>query len=218
MKHEVVSLLNGERLSQLQGEVSLVQSNEIFCTDKRNVWELRSKDLKNFKVLHELSSEIRKQLESRAKVGRLRLDKIWFQITDSSVADQTILPYVPHFDKYRFLKGMVYLDDVNPENGPIHFGEYANHFKVDEVRRRLPFKHKELGLNLVQPRELRDVPSPVLGKAGDVVLFDTSAPHKAGTVAEGHIRRVVRFDFEHWSFNSALRTKDRLRKLIPSFS
>ena len=214
MEHEIVNLINGDRLSALEETVQRIKQSDRLTTDKHNVWELRPNNLEDFDALKVLSEEIRERLESRSKLSGLSLDKIWIQVTQPSEADQTVLPYITHFDKYRFLKGMLYLEDVGVKDGPIHFGKYAEHFKVDDVRRKLPFNHKELGLNLVKDRDLEEDPSPVVGKAGDVVLFDTSAPHKAGAVAHGHSRRVVRFDFEHRSFNSSLRRKDRLRKLI----
>lgn len=216
MEHDVVGLVSGERLAELEESIQRIQESGHFSTDKLNIWELRPDDLRKFSVIRELTYEIRTMLEARAKIKGLKLDKIWIQKTEPSLADQTVLPYIPHFDKYRFLKGMIYLHDVTLEDGPIHFGKYEGHFKVDDVRRKLPFNHKELGLNLVEATDLEEPPSAVIGKAGDVVLFDTSAPHKAGTVAEGRSRRVVRFDFEHRSFNSALRIRDNLRRLIPS--
>jgi ectoine hydroxylase-related dioxygenase (phytanoyl-CoA dioxygenase family) len=42
---------------------------------------------------------------------------------------------------------------------------------------------------------------PVLGKAGDVIFFDTNAAHRAGIVSEGFERNVIRFDFNVRGFN-----------------
>lgn len=202
MEHTVEKFLEKSKLLKLSKTVEMVQDREDFVTNKKNVWELNPQNLQEFPELQRVADEIRLKLESRSQFRGLRLDKVWVVLTEPSVADQTKLPYVSHFDKRRFLKGMVYLHDVEIENGPIHFGKYKESFKVNEIRRKLPKNHKELGLNLVTSENMSESPSPVLGEAGDLVLFDTNAPHKAGTVAEGYFRKVVRFDFEHRDFNS----------------
>jgi hypothetical protein len=214
VEHRVEKLLGSSELLELNKTVGVVQGRQEFATDKENVWELRPEHLQEFPTLEKIADDIQLKLESLSEFRGLKLEKVWVVLTEPAVADQTKLPYIPHFDKRRYLKGMVYLHDVEIENGPIHFGKYQESFRVDEIRRTLPENHKELGLNLVADQNMSETPSPVLGAAGDLVMFDTNAPHKAGTVAEGHFRKVVRFDFEHKDFHSASVLSLILKKLV----
>lgn len=214
VEHRVEKLLDSSKLLELNKTVEVVQSRQEFATDKENVWELRPKHLQQFPTLKKIADDIQLKLESLSELRGLNLEKVWVVLTEPSVADQTQLPYLPHFDKRRYLKGMVYLHNVEIENGPIHFGKYQESFRVDEVRRTLPENHKELGLNLVADQNMSETPSPVLGTAGNLVMFDTNAPHKAGTVAKGHFRKVVRFDFEHKDFNSGSNLSFILKKMV----
>lgn len=214
VEHRVEQLLASSELLELNKTVGVVQGRQEFGTDKENVWELRPKHLQEFPTLEKIADDIQLKLESLSEFRGLKLEKIWVVLTEPAVADQTKLPYIPHFDKRRYLKGMVYLHDVEIENGPIHFGKYQESFKVDEIRRTLPKNHKELGLNLVANQNMSEPPLPILGAAGDLVMFDTNAPHKAGTVAEGHFRKVVRFDFRHKDFHSASVLSLILKKLV----
>lgn len=213
VEHRVERLLDNKEILQLNKTVQEVQGRKEFATNKKNVWELRPTHLLEFPSLKKIAEDIKLKLESLSELRGLKLEKVWVVLTEPAVADQTKLPYIPHFDKRRYLKGMVYLHDVQIENGPIHFGKYQESFRVDEIRRTLPENHKELGLNLVANQNMSETPSPVLGGAGDLVMFDTNAPHKAGTVAEGHFRKVVRFDFEHKDFQSASGLSLVLKKL-----
>ena len=45
--------------------------------------------------------------------------KIFNVNTDENYLEK--LPYIPHIDKYRFLKIMIYLDKVDEINGAIQF-------------------------------------------------------------------------------------------------
>lgn len=52
--------------------------------------------------------------------------------------DSTKLPYIPHFDKQRYLKAMIYLHDVDINHGPIHFGNLQLPAEIEIRRRKLP--------------------------------------------------------------------------------
>jgi len=96
---------------------------------------------------------------------------------------------------------MIYLHDVGLEDGPIHFAKVEDDVDIDERRRKLPSNYKELGLNAVRKEDLELDFEPLTGQGGDLILFDTNTPHHAGIVADGMRRKVLRFDFEHYSFN-----------------
>jgi len=46
------------------------------------------------------------------------LDKLWLVETRHSNVDMNELPYIPHIDYKRYLKVMIYVDDVTENNGP----------------------------------------------------------------------------------------------------
>ncbi|MEO0337050.1 MAG: phytanoyl-CoA dioxygenase family protein, partial [Pseudomonadota bacterium] len=142
--------------------------------------------------------------------------KLWLVDTTPKDSDQTKLPYIPHFDKERYLKAMIYLTDVTHlDDGPIHLLN-SEIDGLDTKRRSLPRNHKEKGLNHIQLEDDAEI-TPIVGNAGTMILFDTNTPHKAGTVAEGHRRKVLRFDFEDpsWNHRSLFRKiKDRLTEAI----
>ena len=202
MPHVVQAYLGHSEIEDLKKTVEEVKLKKEFQKNRVNIWELHPKQIKKIPTLKDTAEDIRNKLQSESGLNNLKLDKVWIALTEPSVADQTKGPYLTHFDKRRFLKGMVYLHDVEVDDGPIHFGEYEDSFRVDDVRRGLPENHQELGLNIVGSDQLTAEPLPVVGKAGDLVLFDTNAPHKAGNVKKGHSREVVRFDFQDPSFDN----------------
>ena len=51
----------------------------------------------------------------------------------------------------------------------------------------------------------------MIGRAGDVIFFDTNTPHKAGIIKKGFYRKVLRFTFDRpVFFNSKSPIIDRL--------
>lgn len=130
---------------------------------------------------------------------KVDFEKLWLVKSQSVDTDMTKLPYIAHFDKRRYLKGMVYLNDVTSDHGPIHLTE-TDLEAADKARRNLPKDYKERGLNSAPPGT---VMSPIVGNAGTVILFDTNAPHHAGKVSPGMTRKVLRFDYSDKAWNAA---------------
>ena len=143
-------------------------------------------------------------------------DKVWFVKSQSKDTDPNKLPYLPHFDKHRYLKAMIYLHDVVEDHGPIHFGRLLSPAEIDTRRRRLPANYKDLGLNTIKVSEMISGMEPVLGKAGDVIFFDTNAAHRAGIVSEGFERNVIRFDFNVRGVNPQKSFIQRLFRVVSS--
>ena len=56
--------------------------------------------------------------------------------------------------------------------------------------------------------------TPMTGKAGDVIFFDTNTPHKAGIIKGSYYRKVLRFDFERPCFNPKASMLNRIMKKI----
>ena len=68
----------------------------------------------------------------------LNFEKLWLVSSSSNDTKKTTLPYIPHIDKRRYLKAMVYLHDVNLEHGPIHLGRVKSKTDIEQKRKKLP--------------------------------------------------------------------------------
>ncbi len=172
-----------------------------FAEVQTNIRALNAKNIKNEPFLFSLCQDLKKEFQSIVKVSDLTFDKLWFVRSEAQDTDKTKLPYIPHFDKRRYLKVMIYLHDVSIEHGPIHFGIFKDSIDAEERRINLPVDYKELGLNTANNKELKQKLTPIIGNAGDAVFFDTNTPHGAGIIKSGYTRKVLRFDFERPFFN-----------------
>jgi hypothetical protein len=119
----------------------------------------------------------------------------------------------PHFDRRHQLKVFLYLDDVSEENGPTHVApELPSFFHarwLDAWRAALGLEaasdaevleqaratnedspvYRSVACSVALPRRLF---TPLAGKAGTVVLFDTSLAHFGGLVRTASTRQTVR--------------------------
>lgn len=138
------------------------------------------------------------QLISEQADYSVHFSKLWCVESNYENVDVSQLPYLPHFDRLRFLKVMIYLTDTDQENGAF-FAAESNVSTVELQRRKLPLNHKEQYLN--DASGLGEFHS-VDGRAGDAIIFDTNCPHYAGAVSEGKERRVLRFDYSNPIWNS----------------
>lgn len=97
-----------------------------------------------------------------------------------------------HYDKMRHLKSFIYLTDVGVENGPFHCLP-GSHVLTREAQREN--RERYVVPSDADVRQLPDgldgLGTPVLGKAGTLILFDTDIRHYAGVVAAGE-RLAVR--------------------------
>jgi ectoine hydroxylase-related dioxygenase (phytanoyl-CoA dioxygenase family) len=101
-----------------------------------------------------------------------------------------------HYDKMRHLKSFIYLTDVGIDNGPFHCLP-GSHLLAREAQRENREKHI-----VPSDADVRQLPdglsahaaakaTPVLGKAGTLILFDSDILHHAGVVVAGE-RLAVR--------------------------
>tara|TARA_B110000483_G_C18003929_1_gene468401 strand:- start:170 stop:844 length:675 start_codon:yes stop_codon:yes gene_type:complete len=167
----------------------------------KNIAQLNSELIENSGVLDAVSKRIKTHFTEVLNVSDISLAKVWMVKSQPKDTDPNKLPYLPHFDKHRYLKAMIYLHDVDIRHGPIHFSKLLSPSQIDVRRKALPANYKELGLNTIQQSDLKADMEPILGKKGDVIFFDTNAAHCGGIVSEGFERRVIRFDFDVPSFN-----------------
>ena len=75
--------------------------------------------LSNFKIVNSIYNKITKLIKFNSLENKLIFDDIWFSETQKSSYKNGELPNIPHIDKIRKFKIMVYLNDVNSDNGPL---------------------------------------------------------------------------------------------------
>lgn len=154
--------------------------------------EMHPSDLPDW--LGDLTGRIAGEMEAASGRACPPLEKVWFQRSTNSWTsehDRTV-PFLPHIDKRRYLKAMLYVSDVNKDSGAMETSALPPQ-DYERMRRRLPRNYKERGLNVI------DLPPaaffPLSGAKGTIILFDTNTPHHAGEVTPDHERRIVRLDF-----------------------
>ena len=210
------SFLSHENVSLLSSEFGRAFNDPKTNKIHPGVVQFSAKQIKSSEVLSSISGQIMSHFTDAINVSGIALDKVWFVKSQSKDTDPKKLPYLPHFDKHRYLKAMVYLHDVVEDHGPIHLGKLTNPSDIDVRRKGLPTNYKELGLNTISARELKSNMMPILGSKGDVIFFDTNAAHCAGIVSQGFERHVIRFDFEVHGFNPRRSFFQRLLSAISS--
>lgn len=161
--------------------------------------ELDLISLKKYKEIYFLAIKFRKIISDFFNV-KFYFSKIWFEKkifnvnTDENYLEK--LPYIPHIDKYRFLKIMIYLDKVDEINGAIQFCQIKPN--IFETNRINIWKNSEFS-NVIEDQNLKF--KSISGEAGDLVIFDTNCPHKAGTGNPNEERNVIRLDYEMIDWN-----------------
>jgi ectoine hydroxylase-related dioxygenase (phytanoyl-CoA dioxygenase family) len=97
-----------------------------------------------------------------------------------------------HYDKMRHLKSFIYLTDVGGENGPFHClpGSHVLAREAQRENRKRYVVPSEADVRQL-PDGLDGLGTPVLGKAGTLILFDSDILHYAGVVTAGE-RLAVR--------------------------
>jgi len=165
------------------------------------VVEFKEADIENSEsvVLNDLFRDVEKIMKQLDK--HLEFHKLWFQTTTPNsihAFEAKASPFLPHIDTQRYTKAMVYLTDVNLESGPFTTSK-QNPNDFEELRKQI-FRKDPAALEYQGNRPEFDTSainfSPILGKRGMLVVFDTNTPHFAGKIEEG-FRQILRFDY--WS-------------------
>jgi hypothetical protein len=178
---------------------------EMFSSKKYSLYNDTMRKLpflktRNNKLLLNLINEIKFFLQEVYE-NKLYLNKVLFQnkkfydeLKNNSLQK---LPYIQHIDKNRFLKALIYLDEVTIDHGPIHFSLTRNE-NYEEKRQGII--KKKLGISNIT-KEVT-VFRPITGQAGDVIIFDTNCPHYAGVGNMKFSRKSIRLDFEPLNWNN----------------
>jgi hypothetical protein len=188
--------LNHEQVRGLNSKFDDIYLNKSYTAVHENVIQLNFEDLNREPVFDNLGKEIKSFFNQQIEQVNLNLSKLWLVCSENKHTNPTILPYIPHFDKHRYLKAMVYLHDVTNKHGPIHLGCTSDNANIEHRRKNLPDNYKSLSLNTIDDIDIDGEMIPMVGCAGDIIFFDTNTAHKAGIVSKGYMRRVLRFDFE----------------------
>ena len=152
-------------------------------------------DLDSFMNTKKLYYQIFKTLLSN-NFNNLVFDDIWFLKSDESIYQPDNLPYVPHIDKIRKIKVMIYLNDVGVKDGPIFICKIQPS-KYEVFRRKLKPNYKLHRENIIKDLKPKDY-LPQIGKFGSAIFFDTNTPHFAGRLHNKEsMRKIIRFNFRY---------------------
>ncbi len=156
-------------------------------------------DLKNFQQVKFIYNKIN-QIFLYNNIKNLEFDDIWFVKSIEEIYEPSKLPYVPHIDKIRKLKVMIYLNDVELEDGPL-FITKINPKEYEKFRKNLKPDYKVKQENIIKDIDIKNF-FPQMGSMGTVIFFDTNAPHFAGKLYNNKsIRKIIRFNFRFTNSN-----------------
>jgi len=163
----------------------------------KNVASFDASEIKSEKVLLEIFGK----LKEKFSIENYVLKKVWLVKSEFETVDEGRLPFIPHIDKERYLKFMVYVTDVTEKDGPFFSCTEVNDIEVYEsLRKKIQHSSKEKKRNVIKDFSI-DFYKPIVGCMGDLIIFDTNLPHFAGAIDKGRERKVIRFDFEKSNWN-----------------
>ena len=195
------TLLNKKEAESLLNRFDQIYKENMHKSLTSGIRELIGDEISNEPLFTSLLERIHKKFEFILDKNDLSFEKLWLVSSIPSDADETKLPYIPHIDKDRSLKAMIYLHDVSLDHGPIHIGRAKNNIDTEQIRKQLPHDYQLKNLNTIKNENIDGSLTPMTGEAGDVIFFDTNTPHQAGILKDGYYRKVLRFKFKRPSFN-----------------
>ena len=211
---QINSFFDEDLIKSLNYRFEKIYNSHLYKTNNDHIREINARSITEEKMLYDMMKKIQKKFKEMTNISDLMFNKIWLVNSFSKNINNSKLPHIPHFDKQRYLKAMVYLNDVTLECGPIYLGKVKENFKIEQKRKELPQNYKEKGLNTIAEEFLEEKLTPMVGKAGDAIFFDTNSPHKAGIIKDNYSRKVLRFDFERPSFNPRQSKLTKIMKVL----
>ncbi len=189
------NILNITDSNRIEAE-EIILNDEIKCYEGNNIKNSNIRIItktSNYSHLNRTLEQIYNFIEDK---NRIKLESIWVQktMTDSRHFNLNKLPYIPHIDKKRMFKIMVYLHNVTIEQGPIFLAKCDTN-KFENLRLNLSENYKERGENTVKnPNKKKFIDCS--GPMGTTIFFDTNCPHFAGKINNNKdCRLVYRFNF-----------------------
>ena len=121
----------------------------------------------------------------------------------------------PHFDRIPTLKFLLYLNDMDKNNGAFMLSPSSNNWVKNKFGiPRPPFMSKDyLNVTRNPPQLLLNRLKPIEGKAGTLIIFDTDTIHHQGLVKEGE-SRILRF---HFNSSTKLNEYHNLRERLGTY-
>ena len=173
--------------------------NLLYEKYRNNNWEnvavLNEKQLIEHDVIKQIFLKILK-IFNHNKINNLYFDNLWLVQNSKKFYKKNELPYIPHIDKKRSLKVMIYLCDVDILNGPL-FLHSDNPQKYEKLRLSLPHDYKLKKLNVLSNLSYENF-IYCTGDFGTTIFFDTNTPHFAGKIEELKVRNILRFNFRYY--------------------
>ena len=152
--------------------------------------------ISEYHEINKIYKKILDILEFNSIKEKVVFDDIWFVSSKKSFYKENELPNIPHIDKIRKFKIMIYLNEINKDSGPLHIVK-CNTNKYEELRLSLKKNYKKKQDNVINDIPLNDF-LPMIGDFGSVIFFDTNTPHFAGPfLNDNNFRNVIRFNFRY---------------------
>ena len=133
-----------------------IEAEEIILNDEIKCYEGNNIKNSNIRIITETSkySHLNRTLEQIYNFIKEKIElnlSLFVQktMTDSKHFNLNKLPYIPHIDKKRMFKIMVYLHNVNIDQGPIFLAKCDTN-KFENLRLNLSENYKERGENTVK--------------------------------------------------------------------
>tara|TARA_A100001015_G_scaffold272959_1_gene327948 strand:- start:28 stop:591 length:564 start_codon:yes stop_codon:yes gene_type:complete len=145
-----------------------------------SIVEMFASSVAEYEFLQKINKKVLKKCSEFCKES-IQLDKLWMVHSTPKICDENELPYLPHFDKTRYVKGFLYLYDVDENRGPLTVcGKHVPN--VDRRRRNMPSNYLRFKSNVETSDEYKSKMKKICGKAGTLIVFDTNTLHQAGIV------------------------------------
>ncbi|WP_417430172.1 phytanoyl-CoA dioxygenase family protein [Kiloniella sp.] len=111
------------------------------------------------------------------------------------------LPYSLHFDKIHMLKFFFFLSDIDEDCGPTWVVPQQQHKSL--IKRK---EWREKGNPVQEINNIihyhKDEVIPLTGAAGSLAILDTDTPHKAGSLGQDKVRKIIRVSASSPSYSS----------------
>ena len=170
------------------------------------------KNINKFKFLNNIYKELTSILKKN-NIADYKFEDVWAQKSEHITTQPGELPFIPHIDKIRKFKVMIYLNDVAEESGPIHFVKCKPN-NYENFRKNLGKNYKANKENEIKDFDISDYEN-CNGPVGTIIFFDTNCPHFAETIKKENFdsRYIYRFNFIINQKNSFLKKlKERIFK------
>ncbi len=167
---------------------------DLFIVKKENL--TIDKNIEQYLEFHKSNIEILKRMKNTKGYHLYTI----FRTLDTK--DSNHIAQVPHFDKQPTLKFMLYINDINKNNGAFCLSP-GSHKWVENLYGKYRYFQKFNNYEHISrsiPDSIIKRLEPVEGKAGTLIIFYTNCIHHQGIVSEGDCK-IVRSHYRKKFFN-----------------